>query len=157
MSTFYKKNPVTIVSDTFSWLDRTNPELSVKLRRRDEFTKNLNLTRICRLRRLCREGYGHLLPYSYSNFDEELDNAERQAGIFREKTKLVRQNAHGGNSEEELAAKLAEVLSEIKWIKEQMMTEKNPVNIPRLNCVDQNVSTKTCRPKLLIVVRCDEK
>ena len=99
------------------------------------------------MRRLCREGYGHLLPiYDYNDFDEELDEkldeeldkAERQAEIVRQKTKLVRQNAHGGNSKEELAAKLAMVLCEIQWIKEQMMTKKKPVNIPRLNCVDQD-------------------
>jgi hypothetical protein len=125
-----------IAENTLSLLGKVRPQLSDKLRNRDGFTKNP--TRMCRVRRICQEGYGHLLPYSYCDFDKELDKAERQAGIVRQTTKLVRQNAHGGNSEEELAAKLAEVLREIKWIEEQMMTEKEPVNLPRLNCVDQN-------------------
>ena len=128
----------TIAKYTLSLLREVRPELSMKLGDYDVFTENP--TRMCRVMRICREGYAHLLPiYSYCDFDEELDKAERQAGIVRQKTKLVRQNAHGGNSEEELAAKLAKVLCKNKWLKQQLMIDNSDTGpLLRQNCVDQN-------------------
>ena len=119
MSSLYEKGREVIARKTLSLLREVRPELSMKLGDYDVFTENP--TRMCRVMRICREGYGHLLPiYSYIDFDEELDKAERKAGIVRQKTKLVRQNACGGNSEEELVIKFAILL------------------LLRQHCVDQN-------------------